>query len=62
MYHVNLNVRLIVENVIHIKNGITINVDVSPKILENIMRVEKIISGIGAHVLMSWSIFKKYYW
>ena len=29
MYHVNVNVNLMVENMIQIKSGITINVDVS---------------------------------
>ena len=31
MYHANINVILMEENVIHIKNGIIINVDVSVK-------------------------------
>ena len=32
MYHANVNLNLIIENVIQIKRGITINVDVSVKI------------------------------
>ena len=31
MYHVNVNVNLMVERVIHIKSGIMINVDASAK-------------------------------
>ena len=43
MYHGNVNVNLIVENVIQIKSRITIIVDVSVK---NIIYVKKIIFGI----------------
>ena len=32
MYHANVNLNLIIENVIQIKRGITINVDVIVKI------------------------------
>ena len=31
IYHANVNVNLMVENVVQIKNGITINNEVSPK-------------------------------
>ena len=39
-----------IENVIQIKSGITINVGASLKILKNIMCVKKIIFGILLHV------------
>ena len=39
MYHANVNVNLMVENVIQIKSGITINVHASAK---NIIYVKKI--------------------
>ena len=47
MYHVNINVHLIEQNVIQINGGIKINVDVSAK---NIIYVKKIIFGILVHV------------
>ena len=50
-YHANVNVNLMQENVTQIKSGITINVDVSAKIRENIICVKKIITGILVHVL-----------
>ena len=46
MYHVNVNVDLMVKNVIQIKSGITINVDKSVK---DIIYVKKIIFGILPH-------------
>ena len=46
MYHANANVNLMVENLIQIISGITINVDVSVKIQKNIMCAIKIIFGI----------------
>ena len=45
MYHENVNVNLMVESVIQIKSGITINVDANAK---NIY-VKKIIFGILLH-------------
>ena len=51
MYHANVNLNLVVENVILIKSGITINVDVTVKIWKNIMYVKKIIFGILLHVV-----------
>ena len=47
MYHANLNVNLMIENVIQIKNEITINFDSSTK---NIIYVKKITFGILLHV------------
>ena len=47
MYHANLNVNLVVENVIQIKSGIMINADVTTK---NIF-VKRIIFGILLHVV-----------
>ena len=49
MNHVNANVNLMEENVIHIKSGIMINVDVSVK---NIIYVKKVIFGILLHVVV----------
>ena len=43
MYHENVNINSIVENVTRIKNGITINVGVSVKIRKNIASGKKII-------------------
>ena len=48
IYHANGNVNLMDENVIQIRGGITINVDVSVK---NIY-VKKIIFGILLHVVV----------
>ena len=42
IYHVNVNVNLMVENVIQIKSGLMRNVDVSVK---NILYVKNIIFG-----------------
>ena len=47
MYHANLNVNLIIENVIQIKSEIMINVDSSTK---NIIYVKKITFEILLHV------------
>ena len=49
MYHANVNVHLMEENVIQINGGITINVDVSVK---NVIYVKKIIFGILLHVVV----------
>ena len=49
IYHANVNVNLVVENVIQIKSGITIHVDASAK---NIICVKKIIFGIVLHVVV----------
>ena len=46
MYHANLNVNLIIENVNEIVSGITINVSLSAEIQKNILHVKKVISGI----------------
>ena len=48
MYHVSRNVNLMEKNVIQIKSGIKINVDVTVK---NIIYVKKVIFGILFHVL-----------
>ena len=48
MYHANVNVNLVVENLIQIKCGTMINVDASAK---NITYVKKIIFGILLHVV-----------
>ena len=49
MYHENLNVDLMLENVIEIKKGKMINVHASVK---NIMYVKKIIFGILLFVIV----------
>ena len=48
IYHANVNVDLIEENVIQINGGLMINVDVSVK---NVMYVKKIMFGILLHVI-----------
>ena len=48
IYHANVNVNLMVENVIQIKKGAMINIDAS---LKNIIYVKKIIFGILLHVV-----------
>ena len=47
MYHANVNVNLMVENVIQIKNGIMLNVDATAK---SIIYVKSIIFEILPHV------------
>ena len=49
MYHANVDVGLIEENVIQINGRIMINVDVSVK---NVMCVKKIMFGILLHVVV----------
>ena len=49
MYHVNVNVNLMKQNVSQINGGITINVDVSVK---SIIYVKKIIFGILVDVIV----------
>ena len=51
MYHANVNVNLMVENVIQIKSGTTVNVDVAVKILKNIICVKKIIFTIRLNIV-----------
>ena len=48
IYHSNVNINLMEENIIQINGGIMINVDVSVK---NIVYMKKIISGILLHVV-----------
>ena len=52
MYHANVNVNLIVENVANIKSVITINVGVSVKIQQNIMFTKNTILRILLHVVV----------
>ena len=49
IYHLNINVNLMEENVIQLNSGITINVDVSAK---KSMYVKKIMFGILVNVLV----------
>ena len=58
IYHANENVNLMEENVIQIKSGITINVNVSVK---NIIYVRNIIFGILLQVIVKMEKFSKYY-
>ena len=51
IYHMSVNVNLMVKNVIRIKNGRVINVGVSVKIWKNIMCAKNIIFGILLHVV-----------
>ena len=48
MYHANVNVNVMVESAIQIKNGIMMNIDASVK---NILDVKKIIFGILLHIV-----------
>ena len=57
MYHANVNVNLMEENVIQIKSGITMNVNMSVK---NIY-VRNIIFGILLHVIKKMEKLSKYY-
>ena len=52
MYHANVNVNLIVENVANIKSVITINVGVSGKIQQNTMFTKNTILRILLHVVV----------
>ena len=52
MYHANVNVNLVVENVANIKSVITINVGVSVKIQQNIMFTKNTILRILLHVVV----------
>ena len=49
IYHVNINVNLMEQNVIQINGEITINVDVS---VRNIIYVKKVMYGILLHVIV----------
>ena len=49
MYHANVNVDLLEENVIQINGGITINVDVS---IKKVMCVKKIMFGSLLHIII----------
>ena len=53
IYHANVDVDLIEENVIWINGEITINVDVS---VENIKYEKKIMYGILVHVIVKMEI------
>ena len=48
MYHANVNLNLMVENVIHIKSELMINVYMSVK---NMIYMKKIIFGILVHAV-----------
>ena len=49
IYHANVNINLMEENVIQTKTGIMINVDVSVK---NVMCIIKIIFGILQYIVV----------
>lgn len=51
MNYANVNVNLIIENVIQIEKGITINVEVSAKIQKNIVYAKNIVTRVLLHVL-----------
>ena len=51
MYHVNVHVSLMEENVTWMKSGIPINAGVSSKIQENIVCVKKIVLEILLHAI-----------
>ena len=52
IFYANVNVNFMVENVIQVKIGITINAIEGAKIRENIMYGKKDIFGILIHVLV----------
>ena len=52
MYHVNMNISLMIVNVTRIKSGILINVGVSAKIFKKIMRAKEIMFGILQHAVL----------
>ena len=56
IYHANVNVDLMEENVIQNSGGITINVDVCVK---NVMYVKKITFGILLHVIVKMESIKQ---
>ena len=51
MNYANVNVNLIIENVIQIEKGITINVEMSAKIQKNIVYAKNIVTRVLLHVL-----------
>ena len=57
-FYVAVAANLIVENVIQIKSGIAIRVDVSVKIKQYVMNAKKIKLGILLRVLVSVSMTK----
>ena len=59
MYHANVDVGLIEENVIQISGRIMINVDVSVK---NVMCVKKIMFGILLHVVVKMENTEQVLW
>ena len=59
IYHANVNVNLMKENVIQINGEITINVNVSVK---NVMYVKKIMFGILLHVVVKMENIKPILW
>ena len=58
IYHVNINVDLIEENLYEINDGIMINVDVNVK---NLIYLKKIMFGILPHVIVKMEKIGKYY-
>ena len=58
IYHVNINVDLIEENLYEINDGIMINVDVNVK---NLIYLKKIMFGILPHVIVKMEKIDKYY-
>ena len=58
IYHVNINVDLMEENLYEINDGIMINVDVNVK---NLIYLKKIMSGILPHVIVKMEKNGKYY-
>ena len=58
IYHVNINVDLMEENLYEINDEIMINVDVNVK---NLIYLKKIMSGILPHVIVKMEKNGKYY-
>ena len=51
MYHVNVNVNLILENIIQIKSGIVINVDASAKNIKCLKNIFGILLHVAAKIV-----------
>ena len=59
IYHANVNVNLMIENVIQNESGITINSNVSVK---NIIYVKKIMFGILLHAVVKMVNIEQILW
>ena len=57
MYHTNVNVNLIIENVIQIKSGIIINVDASAKTITHVKKIKlEILLHVVVKLVNIWQV------